>query len=179
MVRPVLLTSILARLVMPLGFSNIMMILCKSFLFPLNCLLVSNVVIVSLYLFVLPPPSPPLSLSLSLSLSFTHSFYTDPAQWSEANVFTFSQWASAEFHLPLNLQLFQGITGLQLCSFTEQQFQALAKESGHALYAFLEKLKASAHCELFIAVKYVSYYFSLSPSFSPSPPPLSLSLLSS
>ena len=77
--RPVLLTSILTRLVMPLGFSNIMMILCKSFLFPLNCLLVSNVVIVSLYLFVLPPPSPsppPLSLSLSLSRSLTHFIQT-------------------------------------------------------------------------------------------------------
>ena len=80
--RPVLLTSILALLVMPLGFSNIMMILCKSFLFPLNCLLVSNVVIVSLYLFVLPPspppppPPPPLSLSLSLSRSLTHFIQT-------------------------------------------------------------------------------------------------------
>ena len=75
--RPVLLTSILTHLVMPLGFSNIMMILCKSFFFPLNCLLVSNVVIVSLYLFVLPPPPPPpLSLSLSLSRSLTHFIQT-------------------------------------------------------------------------------------------------------
>ena len=73
--RPVLLTSISTRLVMPLGFSNIMMILCKSFLFPLNCLLVSNVVIVSLYLFVIPPPSlSPLPLSLSCSL--THFIQT-------------------------------------------------------------------------------------------------------
>lgn len=47
----------------------------------------------------------------------------------------------------VNIQLFQGITGVQLCSFTAQQFQGLAKESGPALHNFLEKIKASVPCK--------------------------------
>lgn len=84
------------------------------------------------------------------------SFSVDPTQWNESNVFTFSQWTSVEFQLPINLQLFQGINGLQLCSFTQQQFHGLAKESGHTLFTFLEKIKASATCKLTVTIDHKS-----------------------
>ena len=70
----------------------------------------------------------------------------DPSHWSENNVLQFAQWCSKEFQLPLNMTLFQGISGPQLCSFNVQQFQSLAKDSGPILYNFVQKLKATAQC---------------------------------
>lgn len=71
----------------------------------------------------------------------------DPSKWTESQVLQFAQWCISEYQLMVNIQLFQGITGVQLCSFTAQQFQGLAKESGPALHNFLEKIKASVPCK--------------------------------
>lgn len=67
----------------------------------------------------------------------------------------FVQWCAKEFQLPLNVSLFQAITGPQLCSFTAQQFQTLAKEHGPTLHAFIQRIKTSATCKAFHIFCYI------------------------
>lgn len=76
-----------------------------------------------------PPPTPP----------------SDPTQWTEDQVYRWAEWVAQEFNLAtVNLQALRGVTGHQLCSFGQRQFQELAyiKEHGLTLQHFLERIKA-------------------------------------
>lgn len=78
-----------------------------------------------------PPPPPP--------------FYPDPTQWTEDQVYRWAEWTVQEFSLTsVNLPALRGISGHQLCSFGQQQFQELAyiKEHGLSLQQFLERIRA-------------------------------------
>jgi len=70
---------------------------------------------------------------------------SDPTQWTEDQVYRWAEWVAQEFNLAtVNLQALRGVTGHQLCSFGQRQFQELAyiKEHGLTLQHFLERIKA-------------------------------------
>ena len=72
---------------------------------------------------------------------------SDPTQWTEDQVYRWAEWVAQEFNLTtVNLQALRGVTGHQLCSFGQRQFQELAyiKEHGLTLQHFLERIKANS-----------------------------------
>ena len=68
----------------------------------------------------------------------------DPTQWTEDQVYRWAEWTVQEFSLTsVNVPALRGISGHQLCSFGQQQFQELAyiKEHGLSLQQFLERIR--------------------------------------
>ena len=68
----------------------------------------------------------------------------DPTQWTEEQVYRWAEWTVQEFSLTsVNVPALRGISGHQLCSFGQQQFQELAyiKEHGLSLQQFLERIR--------------------------------------
>ena len=100
---------------------------------------------------LLPPPTH-YKVSLSKVQAVTDPLSTpslsplcpDPTQWTEEQVYRWAEWTVQEFSLTsVNVPALRGISGHQLCSFGQQQFQELAyiKEHGLSLQQFLERIR--------------------------------------
>ena len=121
---------------------------------------------------------PPLSLSLSLSLPSPLSFslaynayfnphhpfslscltHADPLQWTKEQVQRWIDWCSKEFGLNnINRQVLQEVTGQQLCTFTNQQFQEVCfiKEHAITLQSFFEQIKRYSTGEFRTIIMYL------------------------
>ena len=115
----------------------------------------------------------PLSLSLSpspFSLAYNayifnayHHFslscltHPDPLQWTKEQVQRWIDWCSKEFGLNnLNRQALHEVTGQQLCTFTNQQFQEVCfiKEHAITLQSFFEQIKRYATGEFRTIIMY-------------------------
>jgi hypothetical protein len=73
--------------------------------------------------------------------------HPDPLQWSKEQVQRWIDWCSKEFGLNnVNRQALQEVTGQQLCTFSNQQFQEICfiKEHAITLQSFFEQIKRYA-----------------------------------